>query len=380
MPKPASTWSRSHAKGSWTLDATPEELVDFSPFWIGQLKHGVPRSFHGSTRGRLLPTGLPRPDLLNIYSNVVGRVTPRLLCFTTLALWGCAEPAPVPPTADLDADDPPREVVESVGAAYQRGFTFLSGDSVIVSWVSDARSQPGGVLRRHRGWLHRVGEWDAFVDVRWESPPTREPWRLVPHGAVRLVVGQGGGLDRLVFDDPPRSLDLQLGESLAEWAGPRGQGVRVAEARLSLPDQVLRGKVADVTRSWRSGEEEPGDWIFLVSGDSLQMVLEESKIGLPYRAWVRWDFRDMQWPRVAVDWSETRPFEPARRDVPSHWIITTPDGDLSADLEVLSSKLEPGVGDGPLLPVDGLFQVQGTVTLEGRHTLPVYGLVRHRQS
>ncbi len=295
----------------------------------------------------------------------------------SVACFGDAEPAPSIPQPTESAAP---EVVADVGRTYQRGFVFFSGDSLIVSWVSDARSQPGGVLRSHRGWLHRGATWDAFLDDRWESPPAREPWRLVPHGPVRLVVGEGGALERLLFDDAPRSLELRVSEPVAEWAGPRGQVIRVAQARVSLPDREFRGTVADIARSWRSGEGEPGDWVFLVSGDSLQIVLEEAKVGLPYRAWVRWNGEDLQWPSVQVDWTETRSFEPARRDVPSRWLISTQDGDLSVELAVLSSKLEPGGGDGPLLPVDGLFQVQGTVTLEGRRTLPVYGLVRHRQS
>lgn len=203
---------------------------------------------------------------------------------------------------------------------------------------------------------------------------------MVPHGPVRLVVSEGGALERLVFTDPPRSLELRLEGPLAEWAGPRGQVVQVANARVALPDRVMRGTVADISRTWSSEEGEPGDWIFLVSGDSLQMVLEESTIGLPYRGWLRTSRLDLQWPSVNVEWPETRAFEPARRDVPSRWSVTSPDGDLAAELDVLSSELEPGVGDGPLLPVDGLFRVEGTVTLNGRQTIPVYGLVRHRQS
>ena len=297
----------------------------------------------------------------------------------TLTAGACTDPAPAPATT-LPAETPEQLVTQSVGRSYQRGFAFFSGDSIVVSWASDARSQPGGVRRRHRGWLHRGGTWDAFLDARWVGPPTREPWRLVPHGPVRLVVSAGEALDRLVFDDPPRSLELRFGDAFAEWAGPQGQVVRLADALVSLPDREVRGTVVDLNRTWSSEEGEPGDWMFLVSGDSVQVVLEETTIGLPYRAWARWGSRDLQWPSVQVEWPETRAFETARREVPSRWLISTPDGDISAELDILSSELEAGRGEGPLLPVDGLFQVRGTMTLDGRRPVPVYGLVRHRQS
>jgi hypothetical protein len=46
---------------------------------------------------------------------------------------------------------------------------------------------------------------------------------------------------------------------------------------------------------------------------------------------------------------------------------------------VQTAQMEAGEGDGPLLPVDALFTVSGSVHIEGR-TYPVLGLFRHIRS
>lgn len=301
-----------------------------------------------------------------------------LSCLAT-GVAACVEPLPEPvetaPVESLDTASTP-----TGGRAYRRGFVFFSGDSVVVSWVADARSQPGGVVRRYRGWLHRGGTWDAFADAGWQSPPAREPWRMVPHGPVRLIVSEGGGLDRLVFQEPPRRLELRPGQTETEWAGPQGQVIRLGQARVSLSDRELRGTLADLSRSWSLDEEQPGDWMFLVSGDTLQAVMEQRVVGAPYHVWIQGARAEVEWPTVDVAWADTAAFEPARREVPARWLISTSDGDLTGELEVVSSDLEPGVGSGPVLPVDGLFMVRGTLTWGDRRPVEVYGVIRHQQS
>jgi hypothetical protein len=79
-----------------------------------------------------------------------------------------------------------------------------------------------------------------------------------------------------------------------------------------------------------------------------------------------------------VEWPEVRPFEEARRDVPVRLRFSAPAGGLSGDLEVVSSWVEAGAGEGPILPIEGFFQVRGEVELQGE-VFAVVGAVRHVQ-
>ena len=77
-------------------------------------------------------------------------------------------------------------------------------------------------------------------------------------------------------------------------------------------------------------------------------------------------------------WSSVRSFEEARRDVPVEWQIRSLNGELEVTLTSAGMDLRAVAGEGPRLPVEGLFQVTGSIVLGG-DSLEVRGLVRHVQ-
>ena len=96
-----------------------------------------------------------------------------------------------------------------------------------------------------------------------------------------MVVGPADALERLIFSDGIRNLEVGLSEQLVEWRGPRGTVIRVIEGELSMSSEVVTGLVLDLSRALRDTEEPGGDWAFLASGDSLQIVLERPVDGPP---------------------------------------------------------------------------------------------------
>lgn len=291
-----------------------------------------------------------------------------------------------PPTAREVTRDEPASSRNFRGRSYERHIVFLTtrGDStLVVPWTFTAQTRPGAVDRRIRGWLARSGTWDSFVSEAWEGPPSRVPWRILPWRAARLIVGQEDALERLYFQEGAKSLEVALGDLLVEWTGPRAQIFRIHEGVILLASEAVPGMVLDLTRAWTSEGAPPGDWAFLVSGDSLQLVMEDQAGesdpgGGNYSAWARVEFSQEQWQGIRLAWSETRAFEPARRDIPMSWEIQSPASDLGGTLTAISPFLEAGEGEEPMLPVDALFQVSGTLSLNGRD-FPVQGLIRHSQ-
>lgn len=316
-------------------------------------------------------------------------------------VWGCADdpppPAESPPLDSVARDAPPTERAR----VYERvlAFTTLEGGvpaadpeapasdtMLVVPIFFSARTTPEGVLRRIRGWVARGGAWESFADEEWRGPPSRTPWRVVPRGPVRLVVGDGGAIETVIFRDPPRLLELDLGEELVEWTGTDGSTFHLEGSSALLGSRSFEGVTLDLARGRDLEDGSPGDWAFLVSGDSLQMVLESPTEAPPgtesaFQAFGRVDFRRFQWPDVTVEWTESRAYEPARRDVPGAWrfVSSGPGGpQISGSFSSRSSQLTTGSGEGPVLPVDALFIVSGTVELEGSE-YPVQGLYRHRR-
>lgn len=300
-------------------------------------------------------------------------------------LAGCGEP-PMPRSSD---SGPPEagtgEPSPPSRGAYERSVVFTttgSDSTLVVPWVMEASVRPGSVDRVHRGWLLRAGSWEPFFRAEWETAPTREPWRVLPRGPFRILVGEGDRLDRIIFDGGSRQLEVVLDQTLAEWTGNRGGSFNVLEGGLILAERRVAGTILDVSQGIRLEDGALGDWLLLHSGDSLTVVIQAPLYDAdepPYQGWGIRDGDELQWPRIRVDWLETRAYEPARRDIPFRLAITTPDGELEGTLEVGSIQLETRPGQDPVLPVDGLMEVAGTLRISGGPELPVRGILRHRQ-
>jgi hypothetical protein len=303
-------------------------------------------------------------------------VLPALL----LALAACSGEAPGPgeeegPDAGADTAVPERH--------FERSLAFLTPtDSlIVVPWVLEAQAGGDGVDRSARAWLYRSGAWELFLDERWETRATRFPWRPLPTGPMRLLVGAEDALERLVFHEPPRSLEIEMGAPLADWTGSRGGVFRLLEGALHLAERRVPGLVLDVNLV-RDGEVPAGDWMVLTSGDSLQVVAHQPVPGgdadAPFRVWARLEFRTLQWAEVRVEWTRTRAYAPARRDVPTGWRLEAPEAELQGTLTSLEAELEPRESEAAQPPLDAVYAVEGTLEIEGGE-YPVRGLIRHVQ-
>ena len=308
-----------------------------------------------------------------------------LLLTGVLFLSACGEDTPeAAPTAGDDATQAaPAPTVQRV---YERNFAFIAemGDSLlIVPWIMRHEARTDSVLREASGWLSRGGTWEPFYDERWSTPATRTPERILPHGTLGLVVREGDLVDGLVYQDGPRNLEVVMGEVLAAWVGPGGETFDLLEGAAYLSEERIDGWVVDVARSWAPSAPAAGDWAFLVSGDSVSVVMAaDVEHGLDvepvYRVWAQRGTQDIVWPEAEVTWTDRQAFPPARRDVPTAWSISAPDGTLSGTLRSVTAEMQAGEGEGPLLPVLALIQVEGTVTARGG-SFPVRGLLVHRR-
>jgi hypothetical protein len=304
----------------------------------------------------------------------------------SILVHACSPGADAPQGARPTGEGSPPEQRNFQGRAYERHIVFLAaqGDStLVVPWFFTARTRPGGVDRSIHAWLARSGTWDPFMSEVWEAPATRVPWQIIPRGRARIIVGMGNALERIFFEEGPRQLEVVLGELLTEWTGQRAQTFRVHRGSTILSSSRVEGFVLDMARAWAVEDATPGDWAFLLSGDSAQLVLEDLSPGSgaeggSFSGRGRVNLTDLQWEDLRLAWTQTRSFEPARRDVPMAWELVSTGEALSGSLVSVSPFLEVGDGDGPVLPVQALYQVSGTILLEGRE-LPVRGLIRHRQ-
>lgn len=313
------------------------------------------------------------------------------LCLVLLSLSGCApEPdpgeeiaePPAPATSRIPATPDEGELV------FDREFAFLPFDvesRIIVSWFFRSRVTAAGVHQELTASLAQDGEWAVLAEETADARATRSPWRILPGSTVRLLVGPEDRVESLLLRTPPREFETVLGNLVTEWADPGNETVRVYQGHTIFPAGPVEGLVIEISRRWEpDAGSVPGDWVFLHSGPTLQFFMEgegrseDLQTPIPYQGWSRRSFRDVVWPDLEVRWMEVRAFEPARRNVPVRWQLATRGSEVSGTWESVSSHLTAGPSEGPILPLLGLFEVSGTLEIQGEE-LPVVGLIRHVQ-
>lgn len=262
-------------------------------------------------------------------------------------------------------------------AAYQRAIAFVAerdGAGMYVAWDFETLTSPDSVHRTVRGWLGREGDWARFIEERWAAGPSRAPWRIVPRGPVRLVVGEEDVIREVYYEEDARSVSVRLDGSLAEWSGPGGRAYRLSRASAKLGGQETPGLAIDVSEVAESADALAGEWVVLVGPDGFALVLAGA--AGRYRSWVFAGGEDAA-ADAEVEWAETRSFERAHRDVPVLWRFRA-GGDVSGEFRSASSHVGALEGDGPVLPVVAVYEVAGVVAAAGR-SIPVTGFARHLQ-
>jgi hypothetical protein len=281
-------------------------------------------------------------------------------------------------------------------AAYERRLIFLGPgqrlpSAAIVDFVSVSDSL--GLRRGVRARLADGDDWSSLMDAGWEMERMREPWRLVPHGPLRLVVGDAGDLGAVVFRSDPE-VRLEPGATVAVLSPDPGLQLVLRQGRLVLGADLINGimldtqlgRSLDASASRRARDPaptggsapdratpaaRPGAEALLVGEGRFYMVFASSS-DTPI-AWLRHGQQDdvRRGARLAaVGWE----LDADGFRVPNAWEVVGP-SDLSGEL---SAEAVDGVDVSASTEVEGLGYavVSGWILDRGVHR-DVYGLVRH---
>ena len=264
---------------------------------------------------------------------------------------------------------------------YERNIVFMTTGTdslILVPWLFRASTLEKGVERTAEGWLARAGLWELFFTDRWDSPPTRTPFRVHPRDPMNLVIGPGDLLERIVFEEGTRQLEVILGEGMSDWSGSHGETFRVHRGTALFGNLRVEGMVMDMNRVQLRDSPRPGEWMFLTGPERLAIVIESTGVSPNHTAWGRRGDEEFRWPEVNLEWTSLRFSEEAHQDIPVGWRIRSTHGGLQITLRSIGMDLQVGESEGSLFPVNGLFQVAGLLVISG-DTLDVRGLVRYVQ-
>lgn len=305
----------------------------------------------------------------------------RLLPTALLVTAACTAEPGNPDSARVE--DPALAPLDSfAGSRYERHLAFFALEDespLVVAWSFSASTREEAVDRDARIWLARGGVWDAFFQSSWETPPVREPWRIIPHEGIRIIVAERDALTALLYRSAGRELEMWLGETVAGWSSRPGELVQVREAATILSENALAGTLVDISFARQASDAMPENWALLVSED-IHVFLRgpfDAAADSTFQGWGRLRARNFDWPGVTVTGTRSRAFEPARRDVPVAWRFQSPDADLTGRIEAMSTHMEAGEGPGPQLPLIAISEVEGSITIE-TVAYPVRGILYHR--
>lgn len=286
-------------------------------------------------------------------------------------------------------------------AAYNRRLLFLGpGGDIAAVFDFAALSDSIGIRRGARARLGDGNGWRALLDDGWEMESMREPWRLVPHGPLKMTVGEAGDLSALVHRDtvPTR---LELGQVLAEHSPDVGTQLVLRTGRLVRADQSLAGIVLDVqlgravssAQAVRETAPEgrggagagqgagspatpialPGAEALLLDGQGYLAALATATGGS--LAWIRSGDRSDVRPGARLEPTAWSAAEDDSIQVPTAWRIVSASGLLTGELTVRTVDRNRLQGADRL---EALSYALVTGWIEDRNARrDVYGLVRH---
>ena len=296
-------------------------------------------------------------------------------------------------------------------AAYDRRIVFLGpGDDLPTAVIFDfaALGDSASLRRGVRARLVDGAEWLPLLDAGWVMEPMREPWRIVPFGPLKLVAGDEGEIDALLFRGDV-DVRLEPGAPIAEYSPDAGTQLLLRQGRLRLGGEPVPGIILDAqlaravtpadfaaaapdsagggapgggpdgdaaADSAGGGNPSPGARAgaegLLLDNSGYYVVFATSAEG--EFAWIRTGARDDVRRVARLEATEWEAFRGGGVDAPVAWRIVSTGDALSGELrtEAADRALLPGAGPALL----GYAIVTGYVEDRGIRR-NVYGLIRH---
>lgn len=215
----------------------------------------------------------------------------------------------------------------AVPAFYERRMVFVeegAGRPVHAVLGFSVADSGDATRRRAHGWLFR-SDWAPVLDEAWSMRPMREPWRLVPHGPLRLIAGTDERIEALIVDRPGTPLRIMPGTELATYATAPTLEYVLRQARMRVGEEEHVGVLLDLQRVRPLGDSaagpDTGREIVVAAGEDTRLVVVDGMA-----AWIERGepLRTVEGVRLVAS-------------APDRWRIDAPGSGVSGELEVVGA-------------------------------------------
>lgn len=278
-----------------------------------------------------------------------------LVLLLTTAMAACDRGAP--PDSEQGASSVDSEAPAL--ALYRRELSFLAEEGGRPAATVSAQVRPLGnrALRSVQAWMTTDAGWTVLALDRWEAAPLRQPWRVLPHGPLRLLVEDGGDLEALVFGREASSPRLESGPLAGEWNAGADARVLLRGAELRVGATATPGVLVDVELgSMTLPDTVLGTRAVLTDGEGGIVVL----VMLPEEGLHALAFRGAQ--------AEVLPLQAVVPEGSTRWRLLSAEEEVLGELSPRDERAEEPVAQGAE-PADA-------AALAGRPPLQVTGWIR----
>lgn len=256
-------------------------------------------------------------------------------------------------------------------ASYSRRLVFLAGgEGAPVAAIFDftTQTEPKAVHRTARAWLGRSDGWDPLLEAAWGGEPMREPWRLVPHGPLRLVVGDGDEIEALVHRAEPDSFRLIPAAARGDWSPNPAAQLLLRGADLTVRGERFTGILLESQVGAPPQAGSTAVEAFVTDGADQHLVVAAGPGGSPI-AWLRQGEETLTWEAVSLA-------APASGSAPA-WLLEEPLGTLHGEFRTVGEGLAFAPQVDSLAGTENLHLIRGWIRVRGQRR-PVFGVVVRR--
>lgn len=148
-----------------------------------------------------------------------------------------------------DSDSDARRAAGEPTATYARRIFFVGGAEATPTIILFDHSVLAGATEEERNaglWRATETGWQSLLDLRWSGTPIREPWRLVPHGPLRIMVDDAGEVEALQGRGLTDDFLLARVANLGEWSRDDPALYRIDLGEWRLGADSIPGLLIDV--------------------------------------------------------------------------------------------------------------------------------------
>jgi hypothetical protein len=161
--------------------------------------------------------------------------------------------------------------------SYARRMLFVGGPEaspVVVAFDYAVLAGPLTIERSAGLWRVGAELWDPLLILQWSDSAIREPWRLIPHGPLRIMVDDTGEIETLRARGEMGEFRLSPETRLVEWSPDELARYQISMGEWRVGAEKIAGFLVDIQAGAEGVHDSPAPAeVVLTDGADLRLTM-----------------------------------------------------------------------------------------------------------